>query len=226
VTEVGKASFDVVAFLRETGRSAQVASLSAQAPLLGSLWYLFNDGKFWFSSSRSSALPRAAERGFELAVIVDDFNPPLSIRQVRVRGHGGIEPHDPDVVRRIYERYLGLALDDWPQFFRERLDQLTVGRCGPSRPKLGWQSLHQPSSKRSTAGTPQMARRLPKRQASVIPVARSDNTRWSLRPFVFVVQLAHCAVHSPASWPVMTLRRFQVLIAAIQTTKAARAFSS
>jgi hypothetical protein len=121
VTEVGKASFDVVAFLRETGRSAQVASLSAQAPLLGSLWYLFNDGKFWFSSSRSSALPRAAERGLELAVIVDDFNPPLSIRQVRVRGHGGIEPHDPDVVRRIYERYLGLALDDWPQFFRERI---------------------------------------------------------------------------------------------------------
>jgi pyridoxamine 5'-phosphate oxidase-like protein len=122
VTEVGKASFDVVAFLREMGRMAQVASVSpAQTPLLGSLWYLFDDGKFWFSSARSSALPRAAERGLELAVIVDEFNPPLSIRQVRVRGHGRIEPHDPDVVHHIYERYLGLALDDWPQFFRERL---------------------------------------------------------------------------------------------------------
>jgi hypothetical protein len=54
-------------------------------------------------------------------VIVDDFNPPISIRQVRVRGHGRIEPHDPDVVRQIYERYLGLILDDWPQFFRQRL---------------------------------------------------------------------------------------------------------
>jgi hypothetical protein len=119
---VDKASFDVVAFLGETGRSAQVASVSpAHAPLLGSLWYLFADGKFWFSSARSSVLPRTAERGLELAVIVDDFNPPASIRQVRVRGRGRIEPYDPDVVRHIYERYLGPVPDDWPQFFRERV---------------------------------------------------------------------------------------------------------
>ena len=41
-----------------------------------------------------------------------------------------------------------------------------------------------------------------------------------------LAQLAHCAVHSPASCPVMTLSRFQVLMAAIQTTSAARAASS
>jgi hypothetical protein len=52
-------------------------------------------------------------------VIVDDFHPP-SIRQVRVRGHGRTESHDPDVYRRIYERYLGLTIDDWPPFFRAR----------------------------------------------------------------------------------------------------------
>jgi hypothetical protein len=115
VENVDKASFDVDAFLGETGRSAQVASVSpTQAPLLGSLWYLFGDGKFWFSSPKSSVLLRAAKRGAGLAVIVDDFNPPASIRQVRVRGHGRLESHDPEVVRRIYERYLGLAVDDWP----------------------------------------------------------------------------------------------------------------
>jgi hypothetical protein len=44
----GRGSFYVDAFLGETGRSAQVASISpAQAPLLGSLWYLFDDGRFW-----------------------------------------------------------------------------------------------------------------------------------------------------------------------------------
>ena len=32
------------------------------------------------------------------------------------------------------------------------------------------------------------------------------------------VQLAHCAVHSPAVWPLMKLSRFQVLMAAMQRT--------
>jgi hypothetical protein len=96
-----------------------VAAVSpALAPLLGSLWYLFDNGKFWFRSPTSSPLVRAAERGVELAVIVDDFNPPASIRQVRVRGHGRIEPHDPIVVRHVYERYLGPAVEDWPPLFR------------------------------------------------------------------------------------------------------------
>jgi hypothetical protein len=53
-----------------------------------------------------------------------------------------------------------------------------------------------------------------------------NHVRHWLRSFVFAAQPAHCAVHSPASWPVMTLRRFQVLIAAIHTTKAAKACSS
>jgi hypothetical protein len=119
---VNEASFDVDAFLGETGRCAQVASVSPTlAPLLGSLWYLFDDGRFWFSSAESSALVRAVKRGVELAVLVDDFNPP-SIRQVRVRGHGRVESPDPDIVHRIYERYLGQAIADWPQFF--------VGRTG------------------------------------------------------------------------------------------------
>jgi hypothetical protein len=114
-----EATFDVGAFLDETGRSAQVAALSPMlVPLLGSLWYLFDNRKFWFRSPTSSPLVRAAERGVELAVIVDDFNPPVSIRQVRVRGHGRIEPHDPVVVRRVYERYLGPGVSDWPPLFR------------------------------------------------------------------------------------------------------------
>jgi hypothetical protein len=116
---VDRATFDVGEFLAETGRSAQVASVSpAHIPLLASLWYLFDGQKFWFRSPLSSPLVRAAERGVELAVIVDDFNPPVSIRQVRVRGHGRTEPHDSIAVHRIYERYLGIAVQDWPPLFR------------------------------------------------------------------------------------------------------------
>jgi hypothetical protein len=118
---VGRPPFDVGAFLDEEGRMAQVASVSAsQVPLLGSLWFLFERSRFWFSSASSSPLPRAAERGGEVAVIVDDFRPPDSIRQVRIRGRGQVEPPDPDLVGRIYERYLGRSRASWPPFFRSR----------------------------------------------------------------------------------------------------------
>ena len=108
LTTVAAASFDAVSFLNEVRRPAQVASVSKSGqPLLGSLWFLLERQRLWFSSAKAGVLPQAAKRGAPVAVIVDDFDPPTSIRQVRVRGRGQIEPHDAAVVRRIYERYLG-----------------------------------------------------------------------------------------------------------------------
>jgi hypothetical protein len=105
------APFDVRAYLDEPGRTAQVASVSAGGtPLLGSLWFAFADGRFWFSSLDGSPLPDAASAGRPVAVIVDEFNPPESIRQVRIRGRGRIERHNAEAVRRIYRRYLGTAI--------------------------------------------------------------------------------------------------------------------
>lgn len=92
-------------------------------PLLGSLWFLFERQRFWFSSAKAGVLPRAAKRGAPVAVIIDDFDPPASIRQVRVRGRAQIEPHDSAVVHRIYERYLGSDVETWPLFFRSLADQ-------------------------------------------------------------------------------------------------------
>jgi Pyridoxamine 5'-phosphate oxidase len=118
------AAFDATAFLNEAGRSAQVASVSQSAqPLLGSLWFLFDRQRFWFSSAKAGVLPQAAMRGTPIAVIVDDFDPPRNIRQVRIRGRGQIEPHDPAVVRRIYERYLGSDDEEWPLLFRSLVYQ-------------------------------------------------------------------------------------------------------
>ena len=127
VRVVVKAPFDVTAFLREDRRPAQVASVSAAGtPLLGSLWFVFERERFWFSSAATAPLPRAAQHGSSVAVIVDDFDPPASIRQVRVRGRAQIERHDSSVVLRIYQRYLGADVEEWPPFFRSRVD-LTDG---------------------------------------------------------------------------------------------------
>lgn len=100
---------------------AQVASVARSGvPILGSLWFMFHEDRFWFSSASGAPLPTAAAEGRQVAVLVDDFSPPDSIRQVRVRGTGRIEPHDPQAVEAIYARYLGQDLASWPSFFVDR----------------------------------------------------------------------------------------------------------
>jgi len=102
---------------------AQVAAVSESGvPLLGSLWFVFFGDRFWFSSHPSSPFVAAASRGCELAVLIDQFDPPDHIRQVRVRGPGRIEIHRPERVQKIYERYLGRDVNAWPDFFRARLN--------------------------------------------------------------------------------------------------------
>lgn len=112
----------IATFLAEPGRMAQVASVSgAGTPLLGSLWFVFEDGRFWFSSHPTSPLVHAFQQGAEVAVIVDDFTPPDSIRQVRIRGQARLHAADFHRVRRVYERYLGTDVSTWPDFFQSRV---------------------------------------------------------------------------------------------------------
>jgi hypothetical protein len=109
-------------FLNEPVRPAQVPGVSQSGlPLLGSLWFLFEDGRFWFNSVKDSPLLRADGNGRPIAILVDDFDPPDRIMQVRVRGRGRVEPRDPERLAHIYRRYLGEDLRTWPLSFPERL---------------------------------------------------------------------------------------------------------
>lgn len=113
----------VAEFLSEDLRMAQVAAVSKSGvPLLGSVWFVFGDDRFWFSSHPSSPLVAAAARAADLAVLIDQFDPPDRIRQVRVRGPGRVETHHPERVQQIYERYLGRDVSTWPDFFRARVN--------------------------------------------------------------------------------------------------------
>lgn len=112
---------EIHSYLAEPLRMAQVAAVSASGtPQLGSLWYLFDAGRFWFSSHPTSPFVTAAAAAAQVAVIVDQFDPPERIRQVRIRGSARTDPHDPAVVQAIYARYLGAELAIWPDFFRSR----------------------------------------------------------------------------------------------------------
>jgi hypothetical protein len=116
-------SFDMRSFLDEPLRPAQVATVSRSGlPLLGSLWFAFEDDLFWFTSLDGSPLLVAPTQRSAVAVLVDQFDPPGRIRQIRVRGSSRVESHDPERVYRIYRRYLGKSVDAWPLSFPERLD--------------------------------------------------------------------------------------------------------
>jgi hypothetical protein len=113
---------DFRAFLNEPMRPAQVSAVSQSGlPVLGSLWFLFEDGRFWFNSLSGTPLLKAASDGTAVAVLVDDFDPPGRIMQVRVRGEGSIESPDSERVARIYGRYLGEPVASWPLSFPGRL---------------------------------------------------------------------------------------------------------
>ena len=70
-------------------------------------------------------------------MIVDDFDPPSAIRQVRVRGSGRIEPHSEVAVYEIYRRYIGDDRSGWPIGFRERAQDAENWTLWSVQPETG-----------------------------------------------------------------------------------------
>lgn len=115
--------FDAAEFLATPLLCASVATVDrARRPALGVLWYLAQGGRFWFTTRRgATALVRAAERGNEVAVLVEKFDPNDQIRMVRATGRARTESWDSRLVSRMYERYLGSDHDQWPPGWGDRL---------------------------------------------------------------------------------------------------------
>jgi hypothetical protein len=123
--------------VRGVADGARCGGITVRRPfaLLVCLWFVFDDNRFWFNSHPTSPLVAATGRDVDLAVLVDQFDPPDLIRQVRVRGPGRVEIHDPARVQQIHERYLGSDVSRWPDFFRERIndDTWTLWSVSPHR---------------------------------------------------------------------------------------------
>lgn len=116
------APFDVRAFLDEPLRCAAVACVGERSgPVLGCLWYLYDGGRFWFTSRpEATALTRAARRGADVAVLVETFDPQGHVRMVRTTGPGEVVIWDRDLVVRMYQRYLGVDASRWPLGWLQR----------------------------------------------------------------------------------------------------------
>lgn len=111
VTGMQRPTFDVLGFLHEPGHAASVATTTARGnPALAMMWFLVEDGRFWFHSpgERTRPVPflQAARAGRDVAVMVATFNPPDDVRQVRTVGPARLEERDVCLIRRLYQRYV------------------------------------------------------------------------------------------------------------------------
>jgi PPOX class probable F420-dependent enzyme len=103
---------EVVAFLSEPGHLLRLATVdSSGAPRVVPIWFLFADGRVWFTPRERSAWWADLQRDPRCALVVDEEPPPY--RKVVWRGAVSVDfaPGNDDAwrdrYRRIAARYVG-----------------------------------------------------------------------------------------------------------------------
>lgn len=112
--------FDVDAFLAQplVARVATAAPAAAVRPV----WYLWEDGAFWWLTGRWSRLPATLDQDRRVALVVDTCD--LSTGrtwQVTATGPAEVVAFDPRRTERKLCRYLGPDPDAWDPRFRSYL---------------------------------------------------------------------------------------------------------
>lgn len=127
--------FDVDAFLAQP----LLARVAAAGPSVRPVWYLWEEGAFWWITGAYARLPEILARDPRLALVVDSCDLDSGeVRQVSARGDGVVVPFDPDRARRKLARYLGPDETAWePRFatryLREPEQETRLVRLEPAR---------------------------------------------------------------------------------------------
>lgn len=108
--------FDIDAFLA-LPLVARVAT-AAPEPTVRPVWYLWEDGAFWWLTGDWSRLPEILARNPSVALVVDTCDLMTGeTRQVSARGAAELVPFDVDRTCRKLRRYLGPDQHTWdPRF--------------------------------------------------------------------------------------------------------------
>lgn len=108
--------FDVDAFLAQP----LVARLATIGPTVRPVWFLWEDGAFWWLTGSYARLGEILEEDPRVALVVDTCD--LSNGEVlKVTAHGRAEvvPYDADRARRKLARYLGTNEPSWDRRFSQ-----------------------------------------------------------------------------------------------------------
>jgi nitroimidazol reductase NimA-like FMN-containing flavoprotein (pyridoxamine 5'-phosphate oxidase superfamily) len=127
--------FDIDAFLDRP----MLARVAAAGPSVRPVWFLWEDGAFWWITGAYARLPTILTSDPRVALVVDSCDLCTGeVRQVTARGDAVVVPFDAERVRRKLVRYLGPNEDDWDPRFSGRYlsdpDQATrLVRLAPTR---------------------------------------------------------------------------------------------
>jgi nitroimidazol reductase NimA-like FMN-containing flavoprotein (pyridoxamine 5'-phosphate oxidase superfamily) len=139
--------FDVDRFLARP----LLARLATVGPTVRPVWFLWEDGAFWWLTGSWAALTRHLERDPTVALVVDTCDLATGeVLQVRARGRAELWPYDVERARRKLLPYLGpdeaswdperFAMDDsqdtrFVRLVPDRLEALDVSyRAAPGAP--------------------------------------------------------------------------------------------
>ncbi len=117
--------FDVDAFLAQP----LIAHVATAGPTVRPVWFLWEDGAFWWITGSYARLPATLARDPRVALVIDTCDLVRGeVRQVTARGRAELHPFDPARARRKLARYLGPDEATWDRGFLERF----VRRPDPS----------------------------------------------------------------------------------------------
>ncbi|MGH2686407.1 MAG: pyridoxamine 5'-phosphate oxidase family protein [Actinomycetota bacterium] len=113
--DVAAEPFDVDAFLAEP----LIARVATAGPTVRPVWFLWEDGAFWWVTGSYARLPDVLGRDPRVSLVVDicDLDSGRTW-QVNASGIGELLLFDPERARRKFAKYLGPDERAWPDQFR------------------------------------------------------------------------------------------------------------
>jgi nitroimidazol reductase NimA-like FMN-containing flavoprotein (pyridoxamine 5'-phosphate oxidase superfamily) len=107
-------SFELEAFLEQP----LVARVATAGPTVRPVWYLWEDGCFWWLTGRWARLSELLDENPRVALVVDTCDLATGrVLQVIASGEAKIVPFDPDRACRKLVRYLGPDKELWDEGF-------------------------------------------------------------------------------------------------------------
>jgi len=106
-----------------------IARVATPGPTLRPVWYLWEDGSFWWLSDTGNYLLGAVEAGEPLVVLVDACDLETGeVIAVTARGEAEVLPLDVELATRKLRRYLGDDATKWDPRFAVALEDLPTTR--------------------------------------------------------------------------------------------------
>ena len=96
-----------------------VARVATSGPTVRPVWFLWEDGAFWWVTGSYARLPDVLARDPRMAIVVDICELDTGRTwQVNASGVGELLPFDAERARRKFRKYLGPDEEHWPEQFK------------------------------------------------------------------------------------------------------------